>query len=217
MSVNSRPSSRRSTNSSRTSTPACWQAAFLSLLPEIRRRLRWAFRDLHSEEREEAVQEGICNCCLAFSRLCQLGRPEAATARSLCQFAAAHYRVGRRVGARMNARDVTSAYCQYKKGVRVQSPDQLRQSGSAWEEMLVEDRSVTPADLAASRIDYSAWLKTLDRFRRRIAETLATGETTKRSARLFRISPARISQIRRELMDAWNRFHARNEPVARVF
>ncbi|HUQ70502.1 MAG TPA: hypothetical protein VM165_13305, partial [Planctomycetaceae bacterium] len=75
-----------------------------------------------------------------------------------------------------------------------------------WEEILVEDASVTPADLAASRIDYAAFLATLDRRRRRIAETLSTGETTKRAAKRFRVCPARISQFRRELHQAWDRF-----------
>jgi hypothetical protein len=51
-----------------------------------------------------------------------------------------------------------------------------------------------------------AWFDSLPRHIRRIATTLATGETTKRTAREFRVSPGRISQTRRELEAAWQQF-----------
>jgi len=46
----------------------------------------------------------------------------------------------------------------------------------------------------------------LPRYKRRIAETLASSETTKATARKFRVSPGRISQTRRELETAWQEF-----------
>lgn len=208
VSTNLRPSSSSSMPCSiAVSAPACWQADFLKLLPAIERDVRIAFRKLKGDHRDEAVQEVICHCCQAYARLNRQGRPGAATARSLARYAVAQYWVGRRIGSPLNVQDVTSAYCRYKKGVRVESLHHRDHAGDAWQEMLVEDRHVTPADLAASRIDYPAWLSTLGTYRRRIAEILATGEKTKRVARMFRISPARISQLRRELMDAWEAFH----------
>lgn len=76
----------------------------------------------------------------------------------------------------MNVKDVTSAYCRHNKRVRVESFSQQDHAGETWREMLVEDRHVMPADLAANRIDYPAWLSTLGTYRRRIAEILAAGE-----------------------------------------
>ncbi len=66
-------------------------------------------------------------------------------------------------------------------------------------QVLVEDRTTTPAQTAVARIDIAAWLLTLPKKKRRIAALLATGETTKRTAMKFHVSPGRISQMRREL------------------
>ena len=70
----------------------------------------------------------------------------------------------------------------------------------------MEDRSAGPAEVAATRIDFGDWLGTLSGKQRRIANTLATGESTGGAARKHRVSPARISQFRRELMEAWLSF-----------
>ena len=191
------------------STPSsCWQPGFLKLWPAIRRDVRIAFRHLPGEAREEAVQEAACNACLAYVRLARQGRPQAATASSLSRYAVAQYWAGRRVGACLNLRDVTSPYCQRQRGVQVRSLSFQDQPRGEWRDVLVEDHRVTPADLAASRIDYPAFLASLGAFRRRIAETLATGETTQRVARMFGLSEGRISQLRREFKDGWEAFHA---------
>ena len=41
----------------------------------------------------------------------------------------------------------------------------------------------------------------------RIAEVLAAGEGTTKTAERFKVSPGRVSQLRRELHDAWQAFH----------
>jgi hypothetical protein len=46
----------------------------------------------------------------------------------------------------------------------------------------------------------------LPRRLRRIAKTLATGETTGAVAKKFCVSAARISQIRSELAESWRKF-----------
>jgi len=183
-----------------------WQDEFLGMLAQIRCYARFAFRDLPVEARDEVIQEVVCNACQAFARLAEQGRTAVAGPLTLARYAIRQYRAGRRVGQRLNIKDVTSPYCQCRKSVQVESLCREDSERSAWEEILVEDASVTPAELAASRIDYSAFLTTLDRRRRRIAEILSAGETTQRAAKRFRVCPARISQFRRELQAAWNRF-----------
>jgi len=76
-----------------------------------------------------------------------------------------------------------------------------------WRDILVEDKTATPADLAASRIDFGEFMASLSRRDRRLAEELAMGETTSRVAKLFGISAGRVSQLRQELKLAWERFH----------
>jgi hypothetical protein len=60
--------------------------------------------------------------------------------------------------------------------------------------------------LACSRLDVSRWLETLAPRDRRLAETLAMGESTGKAAKKFRISPGRISQMRRQLCIDWQAF-----------
>lgn len=48
----------------------------------------------------------------------------------------------------------------------------------SWQEIVVEDHRVGPAEIAACRIDFASWLKLLPCRLRKIAWTLASGETT---------------------------------------
>ena len=190
---------------SKSSHAPAWQAGFLELLPDIRNQLRFQFRNLRPEERAEAMADAVANAAVAYVRLHQQGRVDLAYATPLAYFAAAQYRAGRRTGTRSNVNDVMSPEARRRHGLKVQSLDRFdREDG--WKEVLVEDGRCTPAELAASRIDFASWLLVLPRRKRRIAMTLALGEATSEAARRHRVSPGRISQIRRELADDWNRF-----------
>jgi hypothetical protein len=187
------------------SLPA-WHADFMAMMPAIETHAKVAFRHLDPEAREEMVQEVICNACRAYARLVELKKTDLAYAGVLARFGVAQARSGRRTGGKLNCRDVLSPYCQHRKNLVVERLDRYDAKEAAWAEALVEDRHAGPADTAATRIDFSAWLEILPCRLRKIAMFLANGETTSTTARRFRLSPARISQIRRELYDAWNRF-----------
>jgi hypothetical protein len=58
------------------------------------------------------------------------------------------------------------------------------------------------------RIDFPAWLKTLTGRERRMIRLMARNERTLDLSRQFELSPARISQLRREFRDDWLRFIA---------
>ena len=96
--------------------------------------------------------------------------------------------------------------------VVVESLAQFDPVDRVWKETLVEDRHAGPAETAAVRIDFDRWFQSLPMKRRRIAALLAGGETTKAAARKSCVSPGRVSQVRRELEEAWERFQA--EPAA---
>jgi hypothetical protein len=72
-------------------------------------------------------------------------------------------------------------------------------------------RRSTPADLAALRIDFADWLCGLSLRHRQIALCLAGGERTSALAARYRVTPARISQIRRELADGWDCFQGESD------
>jgi hypothetical protein len=107
----------------------------------------------------------------------------------------------------MNVRDVSSKYAQREKHFAVERLDRYDTEKGQWREVVLEDRHAGPADTAAVRIDIVDWFAELPRRTRRIAETLASGETTKSMARRFHLSPGRTGQMRRELQDGWRSFH----------
>lgn len=187
-------------------TVPAWHEKFLAMLPAIRQHARIAFRRLPSEARQEAIQETVCNACQAVARLAELGRLNLAYASVLARYGVAQVKDGRKVGAKLNCRDVLSPYCQRMKNVIVERLDRYDTAEDCWQEILVEDRNATPADLAATRLDFAAWLDTLTRRNRRIALALAEGQRTGAVACCYKISEGRVSQLRKELKTAWERF-----------
>ena len=170
-----------------------WQDGFLALLPAIQRHLRYAFRRLPYVERCEAIQEAVANALVAYRRLVQLGRQSLAYATPLAQYAVKQVRDGRQVAGRRNVQDVLSSYCQRRKKVVVETLTTRHQRTGRWQELVVEDRRSSPADIAALRLDFQAWLHSLAPQKRAITESLAGGESTQQAAKLFRVSASRIS------------------------
>lgn len=192
--------------------PPAWHPDFEAMLPAIETHARIAFRHLDAEAREEAIQETVCNACQAYARLVELGKTDVAFPSALARFGVSQTREGRKVGGQLNCRDILSDYCQQKKNLLVDRLDRYDSEEQAWAEILVEDKHVGPAETAIVRIDFAAWLQFLPRHLRKIATFLASGETTTAAAKRFRVSPGRISQIRRRLFLAWN--HFQNEATA---
>lgn len=180
-----------------------WHAGFLTLRPAIEEQARFAFRQLPAEAREEAVAEVLAYACVAYARLAELGKEEVAYATPLARYGIARLRVGRHVGSSRNGNEVTSGYAQRRKGFRVNS---IHGRDEDWRELAVEDKRATPAEVAVLRLDFTSWLSTLSGRDRRLADLLATGESTGRAARRFRLTAGRVSQIRRQLHRAWCRF-----------
>ena len=196
-------------------SPPAWHAEFMAMLPQIESHAQLAFRNFGAEARGEAVQEVVCNACAAFARLVELNKTAVAYPTAFARFGVAQTKDGRKVGGRLNIRNVSSPYCQRKKGITVDRLDRFDKQEEAWLEVLLEDRHAGPAEVAAMRMDFAAWLQLLPRRLRRIATFLAGGETTTAAAQRFHLSLGRISQLRKELFHAWQRFQG-EEPAAAV-
>jgi hypothetical protein len=186
--------------------PVSWQAGFLDLLPGIVLHARRAFRHLAPEAKEDALAEVVANTLCAYRRLDERGALERAFPTTLADYAVRQYYAGRRVGNRLNGHDLSAQHGPRKSGV-------VRQSRHDWQDILVEDRHAGPAEIAATRIDMRDWLRSLPARQRALAETLARGETTGRAAREFGLTPGRISQLRRELYQAWLGFQGESVPA----
>lgn len=180
---------------------------FLALLPKIRSYARKAFRHLGVEAREEAVAEVTANAYAAFDRLVERGKLDVVFATALVRFAIRQFHSGRRVGSRFTIRDVTSPAAQRRHGFCVERIDRSDPATGQWVEAVVEDTKTPVADQAAFRCDFPAWLRKQKPRDARIAKALSLGHTTAAVARRFRVTAARVSQIRCELHESWSAFH----------
>jgi len=179
---------------------------FVEMLPTIRRVASYAFRHLRRDVREDRLAEVVARAYAMFRRLVERGKAALAYATVLARFAIRQVRDGRRVGSKRSVLDVMSSHGQRRKGFSVELLSQ-REAHGDWEE-LTADRKATPADVAACRIDFRSWLGQLNRVKRRVALALASGTSTSDAASQFKMSPARVSQLRRELAESWNAFQA---------
>jgi hypothetical protein len=179
---------------------------FVSMLPQIVDQAEYAFRHVPAGAREELVQETLAQAYAMFVRLCHRGKTSLAYATPLAKFAIRHVREGRRIGSRCNSLDITTPCPCAAKRITIKRLNRFDRRTGGWKEAVVEDHTAGPAEIAATRLDFSGWLSTLSTRDRKLAETLAMGETTGRVARMFRISNARVSQLRRELCRNWHRF-----------
>jgi len=165
------------------------------MLPAIIEHAKIAFRHVSGQDRQDKIQETVANALVAFRRLVQLNKADLAYPSVLARYAVAQIKHGRLAGDHVNVTNIV-----------LERLDHYDSEDGCWKEILVPDKTCTPAELAASRIDVPAWFNTLSRRDRRVAEFLAAGQTTTAAARRFRVSQGRISQLRRELAANWKRF-----------
>ena len=170
------------------------------LLPEIPEQANFAFRRLPVEAREELIQEVVAQAYSLFVRLCQRGKLASVYPTPLAQFAIKKVRAGRRIGlaAQQPGRHVTACPRDEADSGSSGSTGSISGPGSGarlWSRTARQAR----LQIAETRIDFDSWLSTLSNRDRQLAEKLALGETTGCVARMFRISAARVSQLRRDL------------------
>ena len=120
---------------------------------------------------------------------------------------------GRKVVGGQNGRDVLSPYCQRRKNIAVERLDRFDKESGEWIEAIVEDARTPVPDQVAFRIDFPAWLCLQTKRNRRIAEALAVGHTNGQVARRFKLSPARISQLRQDFHQSWQEFYGETAAV----
>jgi hypothetical protein len=188
------------------STQSAIHDKFLEMLPSIRRQAIFAFRKASPEARDELIAEVVANAYHGYCRLVQRGREDVAFATPLAQFAIRRVRSCRFLGGRQRPRDVMLAHDQTAGRTFVERLDHFDREESQWREIVVEDHRAGPAEIAACRIDFASWLRLLPVRRRKVALTLARGESTSEAAKKFGVTPARVSQLRLWLKENWDAF-----------
>jgi hypothetical protein len=116
------------------------------MLPVIRDYARGAFGHFKAELRQDLIQEVIANAMVAYVRLFEKGKVALAYPTVLARYAIAQVRDHRRVGAKLNIREVLSKYAQQHKGFVVERLDHFDEDENAWREVLIEDRRAGPAE-----------------------------------------------------------------------
>ena len=202
-------------------------AAFCSILPRIVLHGQIVFRGVKCpDSKEEALAEMVGLCWLWFLRLAAQGRDATEFVSALAVFAARAVRAGRRLNGQEKSKDVLSPVARYRHRFRVEPlPASTRrpyeavygtvhgqQELDAFEERL-HDNAVTPPPAAAAfRIDFPRWLLTRTERDRRLIADMVRDERTLDLAHRYGLSPARISQLRREFMVDWLRFCGERQP-----
>lgn len=183
---------------------APWQTLCAAMIPVVRRYAATAFRRLRGDNFDDAVQETIANACVALARLAGQGRLDRAYPSVLARFAIRQVRSGRRVGNAQRRRDALSPMpCDGARPTRAHNE---------WLEAIVEDPYTPVFEQVCFRVDFPVWLDRLAELPRRVALALAFGDSTGEVAAACGVTPARISQLRRELHDSWQAFCG--EPAA---
>jgi hypothetical protein len=198
--------------------PQSLHAVFLTeILPRVETHGRFAFRDLKSQAKDDAVQEMVALCWKWFLRLVERGKDATQFPTALADFAARAVRASRRLTGQDRAGDVLSKVAQRQHGFTVEPlPNSPRRPFEevytavdgqrrmdAYEEMLVDNTATPVPEQAAFRIDFPTWRRTRTYRDRRIMDDLMVGERTSAVARKHGLTPGRISQLRREFHDDW--------------
>lgn len=182
--------------------------AFERALPRIRTHAVIVFRDVRCPHRkEDLIAETLALAWMWWVRLCRRGKRPQQFVSAIATFAARAARSGRRVCGTEPAKDVLSPLSQRRHGFYVgKLPDFSTLSENPLAEALRDNTETPVPEQVAFRFDFPAWLRTYDGRRRRLIEEMAGGERTQYLAGRFGLSPARISQLRREFMVGWLAF-----------
>jgi hypothetical protein len=196
-------------------------ARFLLILPRVELHGRIYFRHVRCPHKKaDAIQEMRCLAWRWFLRLHERGRDPADFLTGFVTLLARAVNSGRRLAGMARAKDVLNAATQRRHGFHVERLPSSTQASherlyaevhgqelhDAFEERL-RDNTITPVlDQVQFRIDFPAWLRTLTGRERRLIRAMARNERTLDLSRQFEVSPARVSQLRREFFEGWRRF-----------
>jgi hypothetical protein len=180
-------------------------SAFLGVLPRISAVARFAFRHVRCPDtRADRVAEAVALAWKKFLLISARGKDPTTFATTLAARCCQAVRAGRRLVRAERTKDVLSPVARARHGFRVATlpPREGVLGGPRLPPDLADALSDDPKgrvpDRAAFRIDFPAWRAGLGRRQRRVLDALAAGGRTAEVAAAVRVSPGRVSQMRRE-------------------
>jgi hypothetical protein len=186
------------------------QAGFLAILPLIEQHGRVYFRHVRCpDRREDRIAEMVALAWHWYMRLALRGKDPSQFPTILASYAARAVQNGRRLCGQEKAKDVLSPRAQQMHDFVVEKlPDYSTREGNLLEEALHDNTRTPVPEQACFRIDFPEWLASLGTRDRDIAKDLALGHRTRDVAAAHGLSAARVSQMRQEFRDDWERFTA---------
>jgi hypothetical protein len=182
-------------------------ATLLSILPRIELHGRVYFRHKNANAREELTAEMVGLCWKWFLRLVERGKDPTAFVWALATFAARAVNSGRRVCGQERSKYVLSPSAQRRHGFVVERlPAYSTLCGTPLEEALVENTATPVPEQVSFRLDFPAWRLSRCYRDRQMIDRMMLGERTLDLSKQFGVSPARVSQLRGEFHNDWQRF-----------
>jgi hypothetical protein len=186
------------------------QARFLSILSRIETHARIYFRSARCPHRKaDRVAETVALAWSWFVRMAKSGKDATQFPSVLASYAAKAVKSGRKVCGMQKAKDVMNERTQQKRSFVVgKLPDFSTESCNPLAEALA-DNTISPVpDQVQFRCDFPAWTRSRCQRDRRLIHDMARKERTSDLSRKYGLSSARISQLRREFHEDYDRFTA---------
>jgi hypothetical protein len=192
------------------------QARFVAIMPRIEIHGLVYFRyEKCPSTKDECVAEMLALSWKWFVQLHNKGKDPTTFVSAIATYAARAVRSGRRLCGQEKTKDVLSPLGQQRRGFAVlKLPDYSTHSSTPLNEALIDNTQTPVPDQVSFRCDFPAWIKTHSDRNRRLIEDLMMGERTLDVSSKHGVSSARISQLRREFMEDWQRFCDDQRPAA---
>lgn len=183
-------------------------AAFLRILPKIVLHAEYSFRYVKCPQtRDDFVAESVALTWKWFLRLVEQAKDPTDFPTVLASFAVRAVKSGRRLCRQESPKDALSPTAHRRRGfVLTKLPDFSTESTNPLQEALIDNSQSPVPEQVAFRIDVPRWLAQRPERNREISVDLALGHKTGELARCYRLSPARVSQLRRQLEHSWRTF-----------
>jgi len=183
-------------------------ARFLQIRERIENHARIYFRQVKCWfKKADYIADTVALAFKWFKRLAQKGKDATQFASVLASYAARAVKSGRRVTGQLKAQDAMSEVAQQRHGFYVgKIPDFSTLSENPLAEALIDNTRSPVPEQVQFRLDFPSWLRTRTNRDRRIIGDMMVGQRTLDLAKKYGISPGRISQLRREFHDDWQRF-----------
>jgi hypothetical protein len=182
-------------------------AAFLTILPRIELHGRVYFRHKKGDKRDAAIAEMVALAWKSFVNCVRNGKNPLEFPMALARRAAQAVHNGRRLCGQEKIKDVLSPRAQQHHNFTVVSlPEGSSLNGNVFDEALIDNTQTPVPDQVSFRIDFPAWRLTRSYRDRRVIDNLMLGERTMDVADKYGLTAARISQLRRDFCQDWERF-----------